>query len=568
MVGNELARAVRIEVILHVIFLLLHLFAHFVKGRRRNEAARTVDLPRDGRVARAHVIVTGGPRSGAGVLGNVDVLIHDHSVKQVLSVREVIAFVVDNREGLRLHANLLVGVERSENVDNAVVAEHAIVERRLVLPLSTARAGGGVRPMHLVGLTNHHVRAMLPVVRLREFWISRVEVVAAESEARALSRELTVATALILMAVAIGQVDTVVRHGASAVLIVLTNREVLGAEMPVHVHRAKVGLIVRLSDWHAPLPGIEATNISTGHISASLLEDRDNAVHHAGNIQEVVVARPGVRWLLAGARVHIGVRTGLRSERVVGGADNDRGDHTNDNTNKQTAERLDRALRDGFGGSLLTIHCRGEDKLDNEDEKRGSVSDVSDVEGPVVVEVLRELDRRHERVVTRPRRLNDTDGEAANDQEADGKNQPDEAGEELDYLAAQGALGHAKEGEAVEDDHNGGDHFGNEAKGHGGLPGRLEVVAGEEVNRVLQTVGGDHARDRRNDLVQAELVDVLLQGCTGTSLRPRVARGVVMEANAVGWAEELVGAIVEAMLNEAGVSEARQVRWMLELHNR
>ena len=48
--------------------------------------------------------------------------------------------VVDDREALRLDADLGVGVERIER-DDAIVAEHTIVKGRLVLVGRAARAG-------------------------------------------------------------------------------------------------------------------------------------------------------------------------------------------------------------------------------------------------------------------------------------------------------------------------------------------------------------------------------------------------------------------------------------------
>ena len=92
-----------------------------------------------------------------------------------------------------------------------------------------------------------------------------------------------------------------------------------------------------------------------------------------------------------------------------------------------------------------------------------------------------------------------------------------------------------------------------------------------------RTVGRDDARHGGNDLEEAELVDVLLQGLAGARLAPAVARRVVVQADAVLRAEKLVSAVVEAVILEVDrfavqgrreCGEAGQVGGVLELDDR
>src|SRR6056297_738819 len=59
-VGDELARSVRVEVVLHAVGGLLHHLAHFVEAGGRDHVAGAVHLPGDGRVPRADLVVARG----------------------------------------------------------------------------------------------------------------------------------------------------------------------------------------------------------------------------------------------------------------------------------------------------------------------------------------------------------------------------------------------------------------------------------------------------------------------------------------------------------------------------
>mmetsp|Transcript_2552 Transcript_2552/g.6883 ORF Transcript_2552/g.6883 Transcript_2552/m.6883 type:complete len:209 (-) Transcript_2552:165-791(-) len=178
-VEDELARAVRVHVARHVVTLVLHVEAHFVEARRRDYVALAVDLPRDGRVLRADLVVARGAGGRARVVR--DVLAHravdDHAADQV---GVVVGIVVDDREDLALHANRGEGVERRER-DDVVGAEDAVVERGLVLVGGAASAGGRLGPVDLICLADHHVCAVLPGVLGGELGVVRVVVAALEA---------------------------------------------------------------------------------------------------------------------------------------------------------------------------------------------------------------------------------------------------------------------------------------------------------------------------------------------------------------------------------------------------
>merc|ERR1719201_296714 len=301
LVGGGDARAVRVEVARHVVLLRLHVLAQVVEGRGRDDVALAVDLPGDRGVARAHVVVARGAGGGAGVHGDVlpvAVALDGAGDQVVLLVR----LVVDDDEGLRLHADLRVGVERGDG-DDAVLAEHAIVEGGLHRPRGAARAGGRVGPVDLVGLADLHVGAVLPVVRLRELRVGGVVVVALVAQAdRGAGGELAVA-------------GRVIR--ALAVLVELADRQVLGSQVPVHVDRAEAVVAVVAGDGHA-VAGVELALVALGHVGARLLKGLDDVVLHAVDVGEVLVARARVLGLLALARVDVGVGDGLRRERAVG----------------------------------------------------------------------------------------------------------------------------------------------------------------------------------------------------------------------------------------------------------
>mmetsp|Transcript_11827 Transcript_11827/g.37583 ORF Transcript_11827/g.37583 Transcript_11827/m.37583 type:complete len:415 (-) Transcript_11827:246-1490(-) len=357
-----------------------------------------------------------------------------------------------------------------------------------------------------------------------------------------------------------------------AVVVVLALGEVLGAEVPVHVDSAQVGVVVVVEDGRAPVAGVEATDVAARDVGACLLEHLHERVLHALDVVEVVVARRRVIRLLPFARVDGRVHLHLL-ERVLRGGDAD-GESGGDNeADKEAHRHLDETDDRFFFVELLRAlleRCEAED--DGKDEERAGVAEVADGEGPVVDEVVREADFGDEVIVARPLRLVHADREAHDDEEARGEGEPDEAGEALGELC--GEREQADESQSVENDHHGGGNLGDDGEGHGREARLLELGALEEVHRVLEAVGRDDARHGGNDLEEAELVDVLLQGLAGARLAPAVARRVVVQADAVLRAKKLVGAVVEAVMLEVDrfavqgrreCGEAGQVGGVLEL---
>merc|ERR1740138_363280 len=175
-IGHELTRAVRMDVARHVSLLCEHVSAQLVEALGRDHVALAVDLPRDRSVARG----AGGRASVDAHVGTLTILsINDHALDE-LQVFVLRVIVVDDSEDLRLHADLLEGVERGDR-DDAIAAEDTLVEGRLHLPVGAARAGRGVRPVDLVRLTHVHVRAVLPFVRRGELRLRLVVVAALEA---------------------------------------------------------------------------------------------------------------------------------------------------------------------------------------------------------------------------------------------------------------------------------------------------------------------------------------------------------------------------------------------------
>jgi len=79
----------------------------------------------------------------------------------------VVVLIVDDRENLSLHTNILSNGLRGWELgteQGVEVTEDAIIERSLVLVGGTAVAHRGVRPMNLVCLAHVHSHAMLPVI--------------------------------------------------------------------------------------------------------------------------------------------------------------------------------------------------------------------------------------------------------------------------------------------------------------------------------------------------------------------------------------------------------------------
>merc|ERR1712032_1632772 len=91
----------------HVVTHLLHVGAHLVESRSRYEVALAVDLPSDGRVGRADLVVAGGAGGRTGVRSNINahvmVMIDDHTAGEV----GVVVVVVVDGEDLPLHSHVI-----------------------------------------------------------------------------------------------------------------------------------------------------------------------------------------------------------------------------------------------------------------------------------------------------------------------------------------------------------------------------------------------------------------------------------------------------------------------------
>ena len=109
LVGDELAGAVGVQIVGHVVALRLHVGAHLVEGRGGDEVALAVDLPRDGGVLGADLVVAAGAGGGAGVHGDVlaELAVDDHAAEEV---GVVVGLVVDDGEDLGLDSDLGGGV--------------------------------------------------------------------------------------------------------------------------------------------------------------------------------------------------------------------------------------------------------------------------------------------------------------------------------------------------------------------------------------------------------------------------------------------------------------------------
>mmetsp|Transcript_39847 Transcript_39847/g.90382 ORF Transcript_39847/g.90382 Transcript_39847/m.90382 type:complete len:697 (-) Transcript_39847:88-2178(-) len=544
------AGAVRVDVGRHVVGVGQHVLAQLVEARGGDQVARAVDLPGDGRIARAFLVVARGAGGRARVLGHVGALvgrgIDDHALEEV---GVVVRLIVDDGESLRLDADLLVRVERSDR-DDAVVAEHTIVEGRLHLPLRAARAGSRVRPVDLVRLAHHHVGAALPGVRVGELGISRVVVVAPVAQARVRTRQL--ATGARVTTVGRAAVD-----GALAVPVELSHGEVLGAEVPVDVDRAKVGLVVRGGDGHA-VTRIKQALVAPGHVGAGLLEHLNDVVLHAVHVREVVVARARIFGLLPLARVDGRVDGGRVIEGTVRGHHDDDGERADCQTSGGTADHLHDELPERFRRGMLVglvVRGRGAEDCGHEDERRRDVADDGKSESVRIVEVLGDDDRWDDLVLAFPCGVEDTDGEENDGQESHGENQPHERCERL------GNLGGKKAGERkrVEEDHQNSHGLCDEAERHGRHAGSLELVALQERHRVLQGVARDHAGECSGDHREAKVLDELRERGFRAIVVPRAARLVMVQTDAVRLTQELVETVVKTDRFQARVGHNREI---------
>mmetsp|Transcript_918 Transcript_918/g.1175 ORF Transcript_918/g.1175 Transcript_918/m.1175 type:complete len:311 (+) Transcript_918:35-967(+) len=230
LISNKHARAMSVQVITHVITLGLHIGTHFVKRRCRNHMALAVYLPCNGRVLRADCIIAASSRSRASVVGNVrsHCAINNHSSHEV---RVIVSLVVHNCKDLRLYTNIIGNVlgPKSDKSIHIEVAKDTVVKGSLVLVDSATGSSSRVRPVNLVGLTNFHANAVLPLIGLCEHILILIIVSALESLTDFTSK---------------GAVCLFLSSGTCSHFVILTNREVLGSLMPVNIYGAQALLIV------------------------------------------------------------------------------------------------------------------------------------------------------------------------------------------------------------------------------------------------------------------------------------------------------------------------------------
>ena len=291
LVRGVLAAAVGVQIFRQVVLLGLHVGTHLVERRGRNHVALAIDLPGDGGVARADLVATGGSGRGSGVLGNLHahagVRVDNHATEEVGVVK---LLIVNDGEDLGLDADLHVRVEGIE-ADDTIVTEDTVVERSLVLIDGATGAGGGVRPVDLIGLADLHVNAVFPVERGVEFRVFFVEVVALGAKTD-------------LAGEAADGVDVV---GAATVLVELSLGAVLGTEVPMDVHGAEACLEIGCGNGDT-ISGVKVSFVAKGDIASGLLEGLGKPVDHAVDVTKVVVADAvlvytGVLRLLALATV-------------------------------------------------------------------------------------------------------------------------------------------------------------------------------------------------------------------------------------------------------------------------
>ena len=70
-VKDEGPRTMRVHIIGHIIPLIGHIGAHFVKRTGRNQMTFPINLPRNGRVRRTQVVVHGRPGRTSGINGHI-----------------------------------------------------------------------------------------------------------------------------------------------------------------------------------------------------------------------------------------------------------------------------------------------------------------------------------------------------------------------------------------------------------------------------------------------------------------------------------------------------------------
>eukprot|EP00579_Thalassiosira_antarctica_P019127 CAMPEP_0201968606 /NCGR_PEP_ID=MMETSP0904-20121228/15379_1 /ASSEMBLY_ACC=CAM_ASM_000553 /TAXON_ID=420261 /ORGANISM="Thalassiosira antarctica, Strain CCMP982" /LENGTH=120 /DNA_ID=CAMNT_0048516477 /DNA_START=147 /DNA_END=509 /DNA_ORIENTATION=+ len=102
---NKLATSMSMQIITHVVTLHLHIVAHLIKARGTDHVALAINLPGDGSILRAHLIVTGGTSGRASVVSNIrsHLAISDHTTDHI---RVEVRFIIDNGEDLSMNTDI------------------------------------------------------------------------------------------------------------------------------------------------------------------------------------------------------------------------------------------------------------------------------------------------------------------------------------------------------------------------------------------------------------------------------------------------------------------------------
>ena len=292
-VRHEGTTAVGMQIVRQVVALGQHVGAHFIESWTPTRAGTCgPPLPGDGRVRAALVMVVAAGAGGAarvlGDLGTVVRAVDNHTAHQV---GIVVGLVIDNGEHLGLDANLLgqFGIECTRK--DAVRAEHTVFKGSLVLVGGAAGSRQRVGPVHFVGLPDLQVLAVLKRVRLGELFVRCV-----------VEGALVAARTLLLAGPTTALVNV---RGAASRLVVLSHRQVLGAEMPVDIDGAQAELVKGYRDGDDRSIRLSSQAVVADRDVGSGLVTDGNAVDEARGIFETrVLAFAGVLTIISGRTSH------------------------------------------------------------------------------------------------------------------------------------------------------------------------------------------------------------------------------------------------------------------------
>lgn len=145
-------------------------------------------------------------------------------------------------------------------------------------------------PVDFVRFPDVHANAVLPVVFLGVHFDRRIVFVASAAQSSVTSEELTVR--MVRMVV-----------GSMTFSVVLTDRKMFRAQVPVNVNRSQALLVVwRLDRFVSTY--IHATDVANGNITAGLLDTVSNSVNVAIVVRESTGKMSFDLRLLASAGVH------------------------------------------------------------------------------------------------------------------------------------------------------------------------------------------------------------------------------------------------------------------------